>query len=214
MIKLYSYFRSSAAYRVRIALNLKELPYEYVPVHLINNGGEQNSSSYESLNPLRLVPTLLDGANVLSQSLAIIEYLDEAYPETLALLPTDSVVRGKVRALSQTIACDIHPLNNLRVLNYLSNQLGVSNDERNLWYAHWIHQGFEALEKSLAKQSSGYCFGNSPSLADCCLIPQIYNAKRFNIDLSAYPNILEVYEYCKTQPAFIKAEPENQPDAA
>ena len=214
MIKLYSYFRSSAAYRVRIALNLKGLPYEYIPVHLVNNGGEQNSSSYEALNPLKLLPTLVDGENVLSQSLAIIEYLDEAYPNTPALLPTDTATRAQIRALSQAIACDIHPLNNLRVLQYLGNQLEVSDAQRSQWYAHWIHLGFEALEKTLAQQPSNFCFGNTPSLADCCLVPQIYNAKRFNLDLSAYPNILAVYEHSKTHPAFVQAEPENQPDAA
>ncbi len=214
MIKLYSYFRSSAAYRVRIALNLKGLPYEYIPVHLVKNGGEQHSSSYETLNPLKLLPTLIDGENVFSQSLAIMEYLDEAYPDTSALLPTDCATRAQIRALSQIIACDIHPLNNLRVLQYLSNELEVNDAQRSQWYVNWIKVGFDALELLLAKQQSQFCFGDQPSIADCCLIPQIYNAKRFKIDLSKYPRILTIYEHCKIHPAFIEAEPEKQPDAA
>lgn len=213
MIKLYSYFRSSAAYRVRIALNLKNIPYEYMPVHLVKNGGEQNSSNYKALNPLKLVPTLVDGSVVLSQSLAIIEYLEEAYPEAVPLLPNAVQQRAQIRALSQIIACDIHPLNNLRVLRYLDQQLEVSDSDRSRWYAHWVRVGFDAYEQ-LARENQGkFCIGDSPSMADCCLIPQIYNAKRFNLDLSAYPNILEIYSHCESLPAFIKAEPEKQPDA-
>ncbi|MBR7889857.1 MULTISPECIES: maleylacetoacetate isomerase [Marinomonas] len=214
MIQLYSYFRSSAAYRVRIALNLKEMPYEYLPVHLLNNGGEQHSSHYASLNPMKLLPTLVDGQTVLSQSLAIIEYLEEAYPDTVSLLPDSPEARAHVRAISQMIACDVHPLNNLRVLQYLNCSFDVDDAQRQQWYTHWITVGFDALEKVIAKQPGKFCFGDTPSLADCCLVPQIYNAKRFNMSLEAYPHIVSVDEHCKDHPAFVQAAPEQQPDMA
>jgi len=214
MIKLYSYFRSSAAYRVRIALNLKALPYESIPVHLLNNGGEQHSAHYKSINPMKLVPSLVDGEQVFTQSLAIIEYLEEAYPDTTSLLPDEVNVRANIRAISQMIACDIHPVNNLRVLQYLNNQLDIDETHRNDWYKHWITVGFDALEKVLAKQPGKFCIGDTPTMADCCLIPQIYNAKRFHVHLDDYPHILSVYSSCKELPAFVQAEPEKQPDMA
>ncbi|MBP6117467.1 MAG: maleylacetoacetate isomerase [Neisseriaceae bacterium] len=212
-MKLYGYFRSSAAYRVRIALNLKGLAYEHVGVHLLNNGGEQRSDAYRALNPSALVPTLVDGDLALGQSLAILEYLEEAYPHTVALLPQLPAERAKVRAFAASIACDIHPLNNLRVLGYLNQQLGVNPEQRSAWYAHWVDLGLSALEAQLANHSGLFCFGDSPSLADCCLMPQLYNAKRFNLDLSAYPNLMRIDQHCHTLDAFQQAAPENQPDA-
>ncbi|MDO4696866.1 MAG: maleylacetoacetate isomerase [Neisseria sp.] len=212
-MKLYSYYRSSAAYRVRIALNLKQLPYEISTVHLLRNGGEQKTTEYAAVNPQQLVPTLEDKGLLLTQSLAIIEYLDEAYPKT-PLLPADSAGRAKVRILSHLIACDVHPLNNLRVLQYLKNCLGVGEQDKNTWYAHWIRQGLEAFEQHLKEPSAGrFCYGDTPSMADCCLIPQLYNARRFQIDLSPYPNILRIEQECAGLPAFQTAAPENQPDA-
>ncbi len=213
MMKLYGYFRSSAAYRVRIALNLKNLAYEHVGVHLVNNGGEQHGAAYRALNPSALVPTLVDGDLVLSQSLAMLEYLEEAYPKTQALLPLNPALRARIRAFAASIACDIHPLNNLRVLGYLSGELGINAEQKNSWYSHWIHTGFTALEAQLAHSSGLYCFGDQPSIADCCLIPQVYNALRFKLDLTAYPHITRIYAHCHTLDAFIQAAPENQPDA-
>lgn len=214
MIKLYSYYRSSAAYRVRIALNLKQLPYEYETVHLLKNGGEQHSSAYQQLNPMRLVPTLVDGDTVLTQSMAIIEYLDEAYPAGYALLPAQPVARAHAKELSQIIACDIHPINNLRILKYLKHELSVDDTQKNTWYAHWIKLGFAAFEQYLQQTAGTFCVGDNASLADCCLVPQVYNAKRFKVDLSPYPLIQQIYENCMQLPAFAKAIPENQPDAA
>ena len=185
-MKLYSYFRSSAAYRVRIGLNIKGLAYETVPVHLVKN--EQQSEDYLKLNRSALVPTLIDGDLTLSQSLSILEYLDEQYLET-KLLPSDVQERAKIRAFSQAIACDIHPLNNLRVLKYLKNDLNVSDEQKNYWYQHWIIEGFQNLEQLLQDSNGQFCFGQQATIADCCLIPQVYNAKRFKIDLSAFPKI-------------------------
>lgn len=212
-MKLYGYFRSSAAYRVRIALNLKGIAYEHIGVHLVNNGGAQHSAAYRALNPSELVPTLVDGDLILSQSLAMLEYLEEAYPSDKALLPQDISQRARIRAFAASIACDIHPINNLRVLGYLSRQLGADADQKSAWYSHWIHTGFGALETQLAQTSGLYCFGNQPSIADCCLIPQVYNALRFNLNLSAYPHIARIHEHCHTLDAFTQAAPENQPDA-
>lgn len=214
MVELYSYFRSSAAYRVRIALNLKQIPYIYRPVHLIHNGGEQNSNQYALLNPLKLLPTLVDRDVVLTQSIAIIEYLDEVYPGKVALLPANITERAQARTLAQLIACDIHPLNNLRVLKYLSNELGATKQQSSQWYANWIHTGFRAFESLIEASSGKFCVGNQPTIADCCLVPQVYNANRYDLDLSAYPNILRVHEHCTSMPSFVKARPENQPDAA
>lgn len=214
MIKLFSYFRSSAAYRVRIALGLKGVTYQYETVHLVRNGGEQHSQEYEKLNPLKLVPTLVDGEHVLTQSMAIIEYLDEKYNSKHSLLPSDLKLRSYVRSLSQMISCDIHPINNLRVLNYLKSKLIVDEEERNAWYAHWIKLGFDAFEEQLAKTAGKFCVGDQPTMADCCLVPQVYNALRFKVSLDDYPKIREIYQNCMQLDAFQQAIPENQPDAA
>ena len=217
-MKLYSYFRSSASYRVRIALNLKGLPYEVVPVHLLRGGGEQFSTEYRKLNPDALVPALVDDvdgeARALTQSLAIIEYLDETHPSP-PLLPQDPLDRAHVRGIALSIACDIHPLNNLRVLRYLVRNLKVSEDDKNAWYRHWCEQGLAALETTLSRDSrtGRFCFGDTPSLADCCLVPQIANAQRLNCDLSAIPTVMQINEACLAMEAFAKAAPANQPDA-
>ncbi len=218
-IKLYSYFRSSAAYRVRIALGLKGLAWETVPVHLLQGGGQQHSAAYRATNPQELVPALQDGegegAAVLTQSLAIIEYLDETHGGA-PLLPQDPLGRARVRALAQSIACDLHPLNNLRVLAYLKHTLGVDDEAKNAWYAHWVALGLSALEQSLATSSATgrYCHGDTPGLADCCLVPQVYNARRFNCPLQGYPTIARIVAACEELPAFQQAAPERQPDAA
>lgn len=214
MIKLYSYYRSSAAYRVRIALNLKQLAYKYETVHLVKDGGQQHSDVYQKLNPLELVPTLVDDETVLSQSLAIIEYLEDAYPNSYSLLPKDPVAKANVRQLSHIVACDIHPINNLRVLKYLKHELGVDDSSKNEWYAHWIKLGFNAFEKYLQSTAGTFCVGDDVTLADCCLVPQVYNALRFKVGLDDYPLIQKVYENCMRLTAFEKSIPENQPDAA
>lgn len=211
-MKLYGYFRSSAAYRVRIALALKGIDYETALIHLRRN--EQMAPDYAALNPQRLVPTLVDGPMVLNQSLAIIEYLDEIRKDP-PLLPGDPAGRARVRSLALGIACDIHPLNNLRVLRYLVHDLGVGEEGRDRWYHHWIGEGFAALERSLADSplTGRFCHGDRPTLADVCLVPQIYNAERFECDLSAYPTILRINEACLAEPAFAEAHPMKQPDA-
>ncbi|MDE2428410.1 MAG: maleylacetoacetate isomerase [Burkholderiales bacterium] len=217
-MKLYGYFRSSASYRVRIALNLKGLAYEQVAVHLVKHGGEQLSDAYRALNPDALVPALKDDGlgegGVLTQSLAILEYLDDAYPETL-LLPENIADRAYVRSLALSIACEIHPLNNLRVLKYLTGTLGVSDEQKSAWYRHWCESGLAAFEKRLANdaRTGNFCFGDIPGMADCVLIPQIANAQRFHCDLSAMPTIMRINEACLELPEFIKALPANQPDA-
>ncbi|HOX72077.1 MAG: maleylacetoacetate isomerase [Dokdonella sp.] len=215
VLKLYSYWRSSAAYRVRIALNLKQLAYEIVPVHLVNNGGEQHSESYLELNPQATVPTLLDGSRIFRQSMAIIEYLDEAYPGATALLPSTARERARVRAIAQVVACDIHPLNNLRVMQFLERDFSSPVVERDRWSRHWITTGFNALEKMLDDNSSTglYSDGDAPTLADICLVPQVYNARRFGVDLTAYPTIARIEQQCLGLAAFENARPENQPDA-
>lgn len=210
---LYGYWRSSAAYRVRIALNLKGLSYEQRSVHLVKNGGEQHSGAFKQLNPNQLVPVLVDGKLSLNQSLAIIDYLDETYPQVL-LTPTDPARRYLVKALAQDIAVDIHPLNNLRVLQYLAGTLEVSDHDKAQWYSHWVELGFEALEKRLQTTHGRYCVGDDVSLADVCLVPQVYNARRFNIELTAYPTICRVTASLSELPAFAKAVPEQQPDAS
>ncbi|OAJ92412.1 maleylacetoacetate isomerase [Vibrio bivalvicida] len=209
---LYGYWRSSAAYRVRIALNLKGLSYQQRSVHLVKNGGEQHSAEYKKLNPNQLVPVLVDGDVSLNQSLAIIDYLDETYPQVL-LTPQDKETRYLVKALAQDIAVDIHPLNNLRVLQYLSGKLSISDEDKGQWYRYWIEQGFSALEKRLDSCSGKYSVGNNVSLVDVCLVPQVYNAKRFNVDLSLYPNIIGVTTSLNELDTFKSAEPEAQPDA-
>jgi maleylacetoacetate isomerase len=213
-VKLYHYFRSSASYRVRIALNLKGLPYELLPVHLIKQGGEQLSPDYRKISPDALVPALDDDSHVLTQSLAIIEYLEETRP-TPPLLPVGALDRAHVRAIALSIACDIHPLNNLRVLRHLVKEMKVSEEDKDNWYRHWCEQGLAALETTLATdpRTGAFCFGDAPTLADCCLVPQIYNAKRLKCDLSAMPTILRINETCLALPAFANARPEAQPDA-
>lgn len=208
MLKLYDYFRSSACFRVRIALNLKKLDYETIPIHLLNQGGEQFLEVYQKINPQNLVPTLIDENQSITQSLAIIEYLDEKYP-TPALLPLDIYQKALARAFALTIAADIHPLNNLRVLKYLSEKLTISENEKTEWYQHWTAKGLTALETQLnAQQLAGdFCFGNKPTLADICLAPQMYNARRFSCDLSNYPTLVRIDNNCQNHPAFSKAFP-------
>ncbi|EGA67515.1 maleylacetoacetate isomerase [Vibrio brasiliensis] len=209
---LYGYWRSSAAYRVRIALNLKGLSYEQRSVHLVKNGGEQHSADFQRLNPNQLVPVLVDGQMTLNQSLAIVDYLDDTYPE-VTLTPSDKQQRYLVKAMAQDIAVDMHPLNNLRVLQYLTNTLDVNDDQKSRWYANWIIKGFDALEQRLQQTRGKYSVGDQVTLVDVCLVPQVYNAKRFNVDLTAYPNILEVTASLNQLPAFADAIPEAQPDA-
>lgn len=213
-MKLYTYFRSSAAYRVRIALNLKGLPYEAVPVHLLRNGGEQRQADYLALNPAGLVPALEDGGALLTQSLAIIEYLDETHPQP-PLLPGDALGRACIRALAQAIACDIHPINNLRVLQYLSRELGASEEQKTAWYRHWVEEGLAAVEAMLAQapRSGRFCFGDTPTLADICLVPQVFNAQRFKCNTAHIPTVLRIAEACEALEAFRLAAPANQPDA-
>ncbi|AVZ80394.1 maleylacetoacetate isomerase [Zoogloeaceae bacteirum Par-f-2] len=213
-MKLYTYFRSSAAYRVRIALHLKGLPYEAVPVHLVRNGGEHRQPDYLALNPAGLVPALEDRGQVLTQSLAIIEYLDETYPAP-ALLPGDALNRARIRALAQAIACDIHPINNLRVLQYLSRELGASDEQKNAWYRHWVQSGLAAVEAMLQQQprSGRFCVGDTPTLADICLVPQVFNARRFNCNTAHIPTVMRIVDACEALEAFRRAAPANQPDA-
>ena len=215
MLKLYTYSRSSAAFRVRIALNLKGLSYQSIPVHLLRGGGEQHSESYAMRNASRLLPTLEEGSVSLGQSLAILEYLEETHPAP-ALLPADASARAKVRELALSVACDIHPLNNLRVLRYLHAPLQIEEERRNDWARHWISLGFTAIEHTLARSgalASGYCFGDAPTLADCCLIPQVFNARRISLPMDEYPSIQRVHEHCMQHEAFIKAAPGAQSDA-
>jgi maleylacetoacetate isomerase len=209
---LYGYWRSSAAYRVRIALNLKGLDYDQHSIHLVNNGGEQHSTEFKRLNPNQLVPVLMDNGLVLNQSLAIIDYLDETYSDVL-LVPKSGESRYLVKAMAQDIAIDVHPLNNLRVLQYLSNELNVDEGEKSAWYKHWIASGFEALEHRVAVTRGQYCVGNEISLVDVCLVPQMYNAQRFGVDLTSYPNLVDVTTSLSKIRAFIQAAPEQQPDA-
>jgi maleylacetoacetate isomerase len=217
MLKLHTYFRSSAAYRVRIALNLKGLAYESIPVHLLKNGGEQLQESYRAINPAGLVPSLQDGGHILTQSLAILEYLDEAYPE-VPLLPRDPFARARVRALAQTIACEIHPLNNLRVLKYLTGTLQLTEVAKTQWYRHWTEQGLRTLEAHLTRNSGeaetgAFCHGDTPTMADCCLVPQVFNAQRFQVDMSAYPTVMAIHARCSALKAFAAAHPSQQQDA-
>jgi maleylpyruvate isomerase len=213
-LKLYSYFRSSASYRVRIALNLKGLPYATASVHLSRGGGEQFKPEFRSLNPQALVPVLQDGGHPLTQSLAIMEYLDEVHPRP-PLLPKDPMGRARVRALALAIACDLHPLNNTRVLSYLTGPMGLGNDAKQTWYCHWIAVGLEALESTLATDGGAgkFCHGDEPGLADCCLVPQLANARRFKCDIAPYPTLLRIEESCQALEAFQRAAPDRQPDA-
>jgi maleylacetoacetate isomerase len=212
-VKLYTYFRSSAAFRVRIALNLKGLAYEPVFVHLAK--GEHRKPQYSTVDPQGLLPTLVEeGGEALSQSLAILEYLDETYPK-VPLLPADALGRARVRSLSLLIACEIHPLNNLRTLQYLKRHLGQSEEQINTWYRHWIADGLTRLEGDMAaKPGTGeFCHGNTPGMADCCLVPQIFNAKRYDCDLTPYPTVMRVFQACMKLEAFDRAQPAKQPDA-
>ncbi len=212
-MKLYNYFRSSASFRVRIALSLKGLAYEYVPVHLAR--GDHKQQAFADIAADGLVPLLelADGTR-LTQSMAIIEYLDEAHPEGARLLPADALGRARVRALAQIIACEIHPLNNLRVLKYLVRDLKVDEESKNTWYRHWVRTGLEAFERQLAAgPASAFCHGDTPTLADCCLVPQIFNAQRFNTNLDGLPRTMAVFERCMALPAFQQAQPSACPDA-
>jgi maleylacetoacetate isomerase len=209
-MELYNFHRSSASYRVRIALALKGLSYDYKPVHLRKN--EQFTESYAAVSAARLVPLLVDGEHTLTQSLAIIEYLDETHPEP-PLLPRDAVGRARVRALAFDIACEIHPLNNLRVLRYLVRDLKLGEEDKDRWYRHWVETGLEVLERQLAARPSTYCHGETPTLADCVLVPQIFNAHRFDCRLDHVPQVMRVFDACMKLDAFERTRPENCPDA-
>jgi maleylacetoacetate isomerase len=210
-MKLYNYFRSSASFRVRIALELKGLGYDYIPVHLVK--GEHKQEQFAAVSPSGLVPALeTDEGELLGQSMAIIEYLDETHPQP-PLLPAEPLGRARVRALAQLIACEIHPLNNLRVLKYLVRELKVEEEAKNTWYRHWVRTGLESFEKELQRlPASTYCHGDMPTLADCCLVPQIFNGQRFDVDLSGLPRTMAAFEACMKLPAFQKAQPSSCPD--
>ena len=212
-MQLYNYFRSSASYRVRIALALKGLEYDYMPVHLLKN--EQLGPAFAQISPAGLVPVLQDGDKLLTQSIAIIEYLDETHPEP-SLLPGDAFQRARIRALGQDIACEIHPINNLRVLRYLVRDLKVSEDDKNRWYRHWVETGLEAVERQLAGDAdqNRFCFGATPTLADCVLVPQIHNAQRMECRLDHVPTVMRVFAECMQHDAFAKTQPSACPDAS
>jgi maleylacetoacetate isomerase/maleylpyruvate isomerase len=216
-MRLYSYFRSSASYRVRIALALKKLAFEYAAVHLVKN--EQLAPAFRAIAPAQLVPALVvddpqHGEATLTQSLAIIEYLDEVFPEP-PLLPKDALGRARVRALALDIACEIHPLDNLRVLRYLKSELKVSEDDKDRWYRHWVETGLEVVERELAGHpaTGRFCHGDTPGLADCVLVPQIFNATRMDCKLDHVPTVMRVFEACMAEPAFVSTEPSACPDA-
>lgn len=211
-MQLYSYFRSSASFRVRIALALKGLAYDYVPVQIVHN--EQFGGAFDAIAPAHLVPVLSDGAAVLTQSLAIIEYLDESHPEP-PLLPGSALDRARIRALAQDIACEIHPLNNLRVLRYLVSELKVGNDDKNRWYRHWVETGLEAFERQLAGSplTGRFCHGDTPTLADCVLVPQIFNAQRLDCRTEHVPTVMRVFAECMRIDAFVASQPSACPDA-
>lgn len=212
-LKLYTYWRSSAAYRVRIALHLKDLAFESVPVNLLREGGEQFGEAYRSVNPQGLVPALVHDGQVITQSMAICEYLEECFPQP-RLLPTGAAERARVRSLALQIACEIHPLNNLRVQKYLE-VVGGQGLDKTAWMHHWMHSGFEAVERQLAGQDDPQspCLGERPGLFECFLVPQVYNAERYGVDMSKYPRISKITEHCRNLPAFAQAAPEMQVDA-
>ena len=212
-MKLYTYFRSTAAYRVRVALNLKGLAYDAVPVHLLRDGGEQLADAYRALNPSALLPTLDDDGSVIGQSLAIIEYLEETRPQ-VPLLPTAAADRARVRALALTVAADTHPLGNLRVLKYLKGELKVTEEAKVEWQQHWLRTGMATLERLLADdtRTGRYCHGDTPTLADCCLVPQVFGAQRFGVDMGPYPTVMRIFAACAELPAFQQAHPSQQPD--
>ncbi len=215
-MKLFGYWRSSAAYRVRIALHLKNIACESITVHLVKNGGEQHNDEYTSLNPTHLVPTLIDetpdGELVLNQSMAILDYLDNKYSQS-PLYPESMVDKARIQALALDVACEIHPVNNLRVQQYLVKELNVDETNKLAWSHHWMTVGFTAFEEQLQKTAGKYCFGDQVTVADLCLVPQVYNANRFKVDMTAFPLINAIVERCNELPAFIKALPENQEDA-
>ena len=212
-LRLYDYWRSSSAYRVRLALNLKGLAYEQKAVHLVRNGGEQHQPEYRRLNPLGLVPALAHGDRLVVQSVAICEYLEETF-EAEPLLPCDAAGKARVRGIVQTICSEIQPLNNLSVMQYLKSEMGLDGARVGQWYAHWIARGFRAVETWLSSDDSGdFCHGNQPGLADCYLVPQVYNAERFKCDMEPYPRIRDVVARCRALEAFSRAAPEAQPDA-
>jgi len=213
-MKLYNYFRSSASFRVRIALNIKGLPYEYAVVHLTKGGGQQFAPEFRAINPDALIPVLDDEGQRLTQSLAIIEYLEETHPEP-PLLPKPPLERAYVRAVALGIACEIHPLNNLRVLRYLVRDLKVTEDQKNAWYRHWVEQGLASIEARLvAEQKCGrYALGDQVTLADVIIVPQIFNAKRFDCRLDHVPTVMRIFDHCMELPAFVDAQPARQPDA-
>ncbi|KTG24263.1 maleylacetoacetate isomerase [Idiomarina sp. WRN-38] len=211
-MKLYGYWRSSASFRVRLALYLKELEFEYHPVHLVKDGGEQHTPEYRKLNPAGLVPTFVDDEVTLNQSLAIIEYLDERYKQH-PLLPSATVDKARVRALAYDLACELQPITNLRVLKYLTGELNCSDEQRNDWIHHWVHQSFTAFEQRLTETAGDYSYGDSVTLADICLLPQVYNAERFKVSLDNYPTLVAVHDRLQQLTAVQQARPENQPDA-
>jgi maleylacetoacetate isomerase len=213
-LRLYSFWRSSAVYRVRIALNLKQLDYEIMPVHLVRDGGQQHRAEFQNMNPQEQVPVLMHGNRVLRQSMAIMEYLEETFPEN-AILPSNARDTQRVRSISQMIACDIHPLNNLRVMQYLEKEFAATQAQKDAWMRNWISNGFSALEKVLANSPStgSFCEGDTPSMADCCLVPQVYNADRFQVDMKAFPTIARINQTCCELEEFKRAHPSVQPDA-
>jgi maleylacetoacetate isomerase len=213
-MKLYTFFRSSASYRVRITLNLKGLKYEQAPIHLRRGGGEQLSAAYKAINPQALVPALEDSGKILTQSLAIIEYLEDRYPKP-PLLPRDPAEKALVRSMALIIACEVHPIQNLRVLQYVKREYSQSDEQVNRWARHWINLGLAALEQMIVAQPrrGKFCFGDTPTLADICLVPQLGNARRYGCDLSPYPAIIGIEKHCMVLPAFADAAPEKQPDA-
>lgn len=211
MIKFYGYFRSSASYRCRIAFNLKGISYKFVPVHLRRDGGEQKKPDYLKINPQGLVPALEVDGQILTQSLAIIEYLDEVYPVP-AFMPHSAIERAQVRAFAEIIACDTHPLQNLRVLQYLKQELSQPQDVVDRWCQTWIHKSLAACEAILGGYEHDFAFGNMPGLADICLIPQLYAADRFQVDLSSMPKLTAIRRHCEALPAFVEAHPDRQPD--
>ena len=213
-MKLYTFFRSSASYRVRIALNLKKISYEQAPIHLRRGGGEQLMPAYTQINPQALVPTLEDGGKFFTQSLAIIEYLEEKYPQP-PLLPSDPAEKALVRSMAMIIACEVHPIQNLRVLNHVKTEYGQTDEQVNRWAQHWIDLGLSALEQTIVGQNQRgkFCYGETPTLADICLVPQLGNARRYGCDLAKYPQILAIEKNCMGISAFADAAPEKQPDA-
>ncbi|MDP6969566.1 MAG: maleylacetoacetate isomerase [Gammaproteobacteria bacterium] len=215
MFELYTYWRSSAAYRVRIGLALKRQEYKSIPTHLLRNGGEHRAEQYATINPQMLIPALALSENqILTQSLAILEYLDETYPEP-AFYPVPPIERARARAFVHSIAMDIHPINNLRVLKYLKDSLDVTDEQQKNWYQHWINTGFRAAESQLVgrHKASLFCFADAPGMADIFLVPQVYNALRFEVDLTPYPNIRQIYNACMSLTSFASSQPETQPDA-